>query len=461
MKNAQGLVKKRSFVQLNQSEDGTLLFAECKGSGSSNYQCSADFIQPDKPILRCSCPSRQLPCKHALGLLYAYVGGEAFTSAAVPDDITAKREKAEKREEQKLKQTVEGAEPKPKKVNKTALKKKIQSQLEGLEVLEKFIQSLVRNGLGTIDKKVIKTMQEHVKQMGNYYLTGAQTELRRLTLLLSEAEDREQVYTDVVEQLAIMHAFIKKGRTYLTNKLADPALALDHESTIEEWLGHAWQLTDLKEYGLMKEQAELVQLAFVSYDDPARQEYVDEGFWLEQDSGEIHRTLQYRPYKAAKLMREEDSFFDTARIPSLYRYPGDANRRVRWEEMAARPLDPHEVAGMSIHAQRSYADVIKKVKNQLKNPLSDANPVVLLHVAEVLLSSQDEVVITDEAGQHLVLQDQATAGHRTLPLLTHVSASQLEDVSMLVRFEHDMDTGRLTAMPLTILKDAEMIRLLY
>jgi len=461
IKNAQGLVKKRSFVQLHQSEDGTLLFAECKGSGSSNYQCSADFIQPDKPILRCSCPSRQLPCKHALGLLYAYIGGEAFTASEVPEDIVVKREKAEKREEKKSQQASEGAEPKPKKVNKTALKKKIQSQLEGLDVLEKLLRSLVRNGLGTIDKKVIKTMQEHVKQMGNYYLTGAQTELRRLTLLLSEAEDREQVYTDVVEQLAIMQAFIKKGRTYLTSKLADPALALDHESTIEEWLGHAWQLTDLKEYGLMKEQAELIQLAFVSYDDSARQEFVDEGYWLERDSGEIHRTIQYRPYKAAKLMREEDSFFDAVSVPSLYQYPGDMNRRVRWEEMVARPLDPNQVADLSKYAEKSYTDVIKKVKNQLKNPLSHDHPVVLLHIAEVMQSNQDEFIIADETGQHLVLRDQVSEGHRTLPLLSHLSASQLEDVSMLVRFEHNMDTGRLTAMPLTILKDAEMIRLLY
>ncbi|WP_068617907.1 SWIM zinc finger family protein [Paenibacillus tuaregi] len=461
IKNAQGLVKKRSFVQLHQSEDGTLLFAECKGSGSSNYQCSADFIQPDKPILRCSCPSRQLPCKHALGLLYAYTGGEAFTTAAVPEDIVAKREKAEKREEKKSQQTSQGAEPKPKKVNKTALKKKVQSQLEGLDVLEKLLRSLVRNGLGTMDKKVIKTMQEHVKQMGNYYLTGAQTELRRLTLLLSDADDREQIYTDVGEQLAVMHAFIKKGRAHLTSKLEDPALALDHESTIEEWLGHAWQLTDLKEYGLMKEQVELVQLAFVSYDDSARQEYVDEGYWLERDSGEIHRTIQYRPYKAAKLMREEDSFFDAVRIPSLYQYPGDMNRRVRWEEMAVRPLESHETLDISKYAERSYTDVIKKVKTQLKNPLSHANPLVLLHVAEVKQSNQDEVVIADESGQHLVLRDHESNGHRTLPLFKHLSASQLEDISMLVRFEHDMDTGQLTAMPLTILKDTEMLRLLY
>lgn len=91
-----------------------------------------DFIAPDSPVFRCSCPSRQFPCKHALGLLYAYTEGQTFTPAPVPEDIASKREKAEKREENKVKQAAEGAESKPKKVNKSALKKKSTRSSKGL-----------------------------------------------------------------------------------------------------------------------------------------------------------------------------------------------------------------------------------------------------------------------------------------------------------------------------------------
>lgn len=56
--------------------------------------------------------------------------------------------------------------------------------------------------------------------MGNYYLSGAQTELRRLALVLS-SEDQEKAYTYAVGQLAVMNAMIKKGRQYLTTKLED------------------------------------------------------------------------------------------------------------------------------------------------------------------------------------------------------------------------------------------------
>ncbi|WP_342439834.1 SWIM zinc finger family protein [Paenibacillus sp. FSL L8-0436] len=461
MKNGQGLVKKKSFVQLNRSENGELLFGQCSGSGKTPYECSADFIVPDKPVFRCTCPSRQFPCKHALGLLYAYAEGQPFTIADVPGDISAKREKAEKREETKVKQAVEGGEAKPKKVNKSALKKKINAQLEGLDLLEKLVLSLIRSGLSTIDSKTLKTIKEHVKQLGNYYLSGAQIELRRFALLLDEGRDREESYTYAMEQLTRLHAFIKKGRAYLTARSEDPELALDHESTIDEWLGHAWQLSELKEYGLVKEEVELLQLAFYSYDDLARQEYVDLGYWLETNSGEIHRTVYYRPYKAAKLMREEDSFFEVGRIPLLYKYPGEMNARVRYEEITARPVTEADLKEVYSKAHRSYAEVLKQVKNQLKNPLSDKSPVLLLHAASLGVTESGQYVITDESGSRLVLEDIPSLPQGTVDLLPFLPASFQTDCAILVMFEHHLDSGRLTAQPLTIIKDKAVTRLLY
>lgn len=461
IKNGQGLVKKRRFVHFNQSEDGVVLFGECGGSGSSNYYPSADFGVPDKPVMRCTCPSRQIPCKHVLGLLYAYVGKETFEYATIPEELAAKREKMSKREERKSELAAEGGTAKPKKVNKSALKKKIGAQLEGLAVLEKLTHSLIRGGLGAIDSKVVKDIQEHVKQMGNYYLTGAQTELRRLALLLTSSDDPEMNYTLAIEQLTRIHAFIKKGRAHLIMKLEDPQMALNYESTIEDWLGHAWQLTELKEYGLIHQDVEMIQLSFVSYDDVARQEYVDLGYWIEKTTGDIHRTLQYRPYKAAKYIHEEDSFTDVAIIPSLYLYPGDRNRRVRFEHMTTRPLTKQDIEWIVSKASRSYTESFKQIKNQLKDPLTDKNPVMLLYVDKVSKTVHDQVVISDESGQQLVL-DPITALHQnTLPLLQYLELDQVSGSAMLLMFEHQLDTGRLKAQPLTLIKGPNVIRLLY
>src|SRR5439155_9420835 len=72
IKNARGVVLKRKLVGLFRSPDGALLFGDCKGSGKDNYRPSADFADPAKPVFRCTCPSRQFPCKHSLALLYAH-----------------------------------------------------------------------------------------------------------------------------------------------------------------------------------------------------------------------------------------------------------------------------------------------------------------------------------------------------------------------------------------------------
>ncbi|MEV0961124.1 SWIM zinc finger family protein [Streptomyces sp. NPDC049910] len=50
----------------------------CSGSGSRSYRTVVDSTGP---AYRCSCPSRRVPCKHALGLLLLWAGDEG----AVPD----------------------------------------------------------------------------------------------------------------------------------------------------------------------------------------------------------------------------------------------------------------------------------------------------------------------------------------------------------------------------------------
>src|SRR5438552_547189 len=44
----------------------------CQGSGSAPYQTCVDLAEP---AFRCTCPSRKIPCKHALGLLLRWAGG--------------------------------------------------------------------------------------------------------------------------------------------------------------------------------------------------------------------------------------------------------------------------------------------------------------------------------------------------------------------------------------------------
>ncbi|OXM83519.1 SWIM zinc finger family protein [Paenibacillus rigui] len=467
MKNGKDLARKNSFPKLRKSPDGELLFGECKGSGKEPYRCSADFVKPDSPVFRCSCPSRQFPCKHILGLLYAYTAGQAFDTEEIPPDIAEKREKAEKREEKKKEAAASAgsdteAGKSKRKTNKNALVKKIAAQLEGLDLLEKLVHQLVQSGLGSVDAKTLKMLAEQSKQLGNYYIPGVQAAFKQLLLQLEAQDNKETIYTLAVEQLTLLHTLIKKGREHLIQRMADPDMPMDTETTLEEWLGHAWQLAELREHDRVQKETKLLQLSFRSYTDEARGEYVDEGVWMELQSGHIHITRTYRPFRAAKFIREDDSVFDVIQPTELFVYPGELNARIRWEEASFRPAQPDDYVSVQSRARSSYPEAVKQVKNQIKNPLSDKQPVLLLAFDEIQQSEEEDLfILLDPQGKSLVLADLPGEQERTTPLLPLLPKEALKGQTMLVKFGHDMKLNRLAAQPLSIITPTEVIRLQY
>ncbi len=131
----------------------------------------------------------------------------------------------------------------------------------------------------------------------------------------------------------------------------------------------------MKEAELVETDAELVQLAFHSHDDPARQEVVDVGVWMTLANGRIGLTQNFRPYKAAKYIKSDDSFFQVAQVKELCIYPGDVNPRIRWEGFVSRPLTPDDLRRVRGRGRPDFAAVVKEVKGHLKAPLADKRPV--------------------------------------------------------------------------------------
>jgi hypothetical protein len=462
-KNGRGLVLKNKLSKLHVSDDGALIFGECQGSGKDPYRVSVDFARPEQPTHRCSCPSRQLPCKHCLGLMYAYAQKKSFTPAPVPEDLAAKREKLAARVEKKA---VEA--DKPKQVNQAALAKKVKAQLTGIDTLERLTHDLVRLGIGNMNAKLASQMQKQADQLGDAYLPGARAALYRYLQLFADEEgdfvdkppaQAERVHTEALDQLARLHATIKQGRAYLTKRLEDPALAIPTDTAISAWLGHAWQLGELKGCGLVEQSAELVQLAFNSHDDRAREEFIDTGIWMTLGNGKIRVTQTLRPYKAVKFIKSEDSFFQVAQVKELCVYPGGINPRVRWDGLVPRPLEPKELATIRGHGQPDFATAVKEVKGTLKGALADKTPILALNF-KTIGRVGETFVAEDAKGERLVLTDvgmaEEPASCHLLPLLPREA---LNGQTLIARFRHDLDTRKLQIKPLSIVTPTAVIRL--
>ncbi len=391
--NAKKICSSGSFVKLAHSSDDTFYMGECKGSGKSNYIVSADFVDEENPVIRCTCPSRQFPCKHGLALLFEIADEKTFEECEIPEDILAKREKKEKAKAKKESaEKTEGTEKEkkvPSKVSKAARTKKINKQIEGLDLIKKITSQLLKVGLSTMGTVSLKEYKDIVKQLGDYYLPGPQILFQRLMLEVQQYKEDQDTkhYQQALDCLKKLRAIEKKGREYLKAELEKENLEIS-DNTLYEDLGGVWKLEQLNDLGLKKENARLIQLAFeVTYDE-ASKIFTDYGYWIDIDSGEISYTANYRPQSALKYIKQEDSNFSLLTVPILTYYPGSLNKRIRW---ANANFDEREKS--SFKKIKTYAidieQATKIAKNELKNILTDNEVSLLLEFEKIMFIEEE------------------------------------------------------------------------
>ena len=463
--NGRKLSKKGSFSAHKRTEDGALYWAECAGSGKNPYRVSIDFTNQDAPTCRCSCPSRQFPCKHALGLMFEMLAAKPFETAEMPQDIAEKRARQAARAAKKAAGDGGDKPAKPKKPNAAARKKKLAKQLEGLDMAERMVNDLLTSGLGTLAGSSAQTFDKLAKDLGSCYLTGPQTAFTRIALTVrtvqKNPEQADAAYAEALRLLVALRSTIKKGRVFLEGKLEAGDYSAE-DSALFEALGGVWKLEELQAVGAVKENARLAQLSFdVSLDD-ARREYVERGWWIDIDSGELWQTLNLRPLKALKHVKGDDSRFGLLEIPALYIYPGEGDRRVRWDSAAVRPLTAEEHAALPALAQPDLTAAVKLVKGKIKNTLAPKFLAVLLPAGK-LGRIGDEYVLEDPQGGRIALRDRPEdgPGHACTHRLGMLPRAISPGSALFGLMFYDGRDKALCLHPYSVITPDEILRLQY
>lgn len=455
--NAKKIVSSGGFVTLYQTENKDLIFGECKGSGKSGYQTSADF-SGDTPIFRCSCPSRQFPCKHSLAIMYAWLNGKKFETADVPEDVQKKREKIEKRIE-KAKEEVANGPKKPSKTSLAAAKKKLQKQLEGLELAETFATDLLNRGVSSINGSSSASYKNLAKQLGDYYLPELQAIMLEIITaaerLSSQPDDKE--LNRLVALCVRLSSSVKKSKEYIHTKLKNENVQLE-DSILYEAMGGVWKLTQLREIGLYKENARIVQLSFNVIDDTIHKANIETGYWIDLDNGEISKTENIRPYKSAKYIKAEDSSFGVCHIPILYRYPGGMNRRIRWETMEHSDLETAHYKEILSKAESSIGEAVKKAKNELKNTLSEKVCAMLLPFDYIKFAVSDGHGVLQYQGESIGLRTNENYPE-TQDILRLEPQDVLEDGALLGELFYDSIDRKIYMCPISIVKENKIVAL--
>ena len=472
--NGKKISQKGGFVRLERSSDDTFYMGECTGSGKSNYITSVDFLEPGTPVCRCTCPSRQFPCKHGLALLYEIAAGKSFAVCDIPEDILKKREKklarggkteAAPEESGLTPEETQAAAAKKKasaaKSAKAARTKKLNKQLEGLDLAQKIVRDLMRAGLGTMGGASLKTYEQLSKQLGDYYLPGPQRLINGLILEIGafQKDNDEAHYENAIDILEKLWTLIKKSKDYLAGKLASEEVTPDDSELYEE-LGGVWKLSELAAIGRTKQNVELAQLSFWVRFDPARKEYIDTGCWADLSDGRIYMTYNYRPVKALKYVKEEDTVFGVVQAAEAAYYPGEGNLRVRWEGGTVRELTTQELRSLRESAFVSLTEETKAVKNLLKNALADPMYIRLIPYHRIGGSAVGPV-LENEAGETIALGDAPGMESTTERLAILPDAGLFRDQVLLGAYFYDREDKRLKVQPLSILTAENVVRLLY
>ncbi|MFV8172853.1 SWIM zinc finger family protein [Mycolicibacterium peregrinum] len=184
----------------------TMLWGDFQGSGRTPYRVQVNLVGP---TYKCSCPSRQFPCKHVVGLVLRWCGGSVDTAAEAPANAI-----------------VPPATPKaPREVSEKAVAARERSVAEGLEQLRRWIDDQVRNGIAGISVDPYAGWSEPIaKRMVDAKAPGLAGWLRRLPGHLTHDEWPRKI----IEDLGLMRLLTDAYRTIDTLPVPTAAAVRRH-----------------------------------------------------------------------------------------------------------------------------------------------------------------------------------------------------------------------------------------
>lgn len=284
---------------------------------------------------RCSCPSRKLPCKHAIALLLLWVRGgvpEGSVPAAVQQWVNTRD-----RRSAGSKPDADGSAPAPADEPDGALptggddgptppdrgdldrsrNERVARMLEGLTELDRWLEDRVRTGLGDPALARYDTWDQLAARLVDARAGSLANRVRRLAGLVGASPDW---HGEVLAELGLLHLIAQAGRRLpeLPGHLADSVAVVS-----------GWQVRQVDVLAGVPETDEW----FVAGRSDAREDRIEvRRWWLRGTrSGRWAMLLSFAAYQQSL----DDSFtVGTIVHADLHRYPGGSLRALAGERFA-------------------------------------------------------------------------------------------------------------------------------
>jgi SWIM zinc finger len=191
---ARGLVAGSRWRECGASDAAVWGF--CAGSGKAPYQVSVEL---SGPAFRCSCPSRKVPCKHALGLLLLWSAGtvpDAAEPVWVGEWLAERASRAAR---------PSGGEP-DEEARRRRQERRAERVAAGVAELDGWLADQMRRGLGAFERGGSSAFAAVAARMVDAQAPGLAGGLRRAGEVAGRGRDWP---SRVLEELAMLHLLVR------------------------------------------------------------------------------------------------------------------------------------------------------------------------------------------------------------------------------------------------------------
>lgn len=381
----------------------TLVWGDFQGSGRTPYRVQVNLVGP---TYKCSCPSRQFPCKHVVGLVLRWCGGSVDASSEAPAGVVAA--------------PAAPAAPKaPREVSEKAIAAREHSVSEGLEQLQRWIDDQIRNGVAGISADPYAGWSEPIaKRMVDAKAPGLARWLRSLPGHLAH-DDWPRL---IIEDLGLIRLLIDAYRTI-------DALSVETAAAVRRHIGFTVPRAEVLAADPVNDTWQVL-----GYAETLEDRYTTRRMWLSGTATGLLVNVQSTAPSGAS--------FDNRLTPgreftgSVYPYPGGPSSfrvAIPDGDVPTDLIGQLAVAGTRIEsALAGRARALTVDPWLLRYPaIVAARPVELSRPKRrYLVDASDNALpaICDDARWARL---QAGSGGRLLPLLTEITTDGIDPLSML------------------------------
>jgi hypothetical protein len=194
----------------------------CTGGGGTPYRTVVDTADASGPAYDCSCPSRKSPCKHALGLLLLWSGGEVDAAAGRAPDwaeqwLAGRRGRT--RENGVAGPAGAASGPADPEAARRRAERRAERVTAGVTELEQRLADLLRSGLATAEQSGYGPWEETAARMVDAQAPGLAARVREVGAIPGSGPGWP---VRLLEECALLHLL---GRGWLHRDRLSGALA--------------------------------------------------------------------------------------------------------------------------------------------------------------------------------------------------------------------------------------------